>query len=104
MELDLETLELKDLRDLKARVERAIATFDDRRKKSVVGELEEVARKHGFSLAELAETVSARKRAPVAAKYANPANSSQTWSGRGRKPRWLTEAVAAGRSIEDFAI
>ena len=37
------------------------------------------------------------------AKYRNEAG--ETWSGgRGRKPRWVTEALAAGKSMDEFAI
>jgi DNA-binding protein H-NS len=40
----------------------------------------------------------------VAAKYRNPANRSETWAGRGARPRWLQAALKEGRKIEDFAI
>jgi DNA-binding protein H-NS len=40
----------------------------------------------------------------VAAKYRNPANRSQTWAGRGARPRWLQAALKEGRSIGEFAI
>ena len=38
------------------------------------------------------------------AKYRNPKNPSETWTGRGRKPRWLNEAIAAGADISDLEI
>ncbi|MBA4351241.1 MAG: transcriptional regulator, partial [Rhodobacter sp.] len=62
------------------------------------------ARAMGFSLAELTGTVAPRKRAPATAKYANPADASDTWSGRGRKPRWFAEALAKGKKPEDLAV
>ena len=40
----------------------------------------------------------------VAAKYRNPANKSETWAGRGARPRWLQAALKVGRKIEEFAI
>ena len=39
-----------------------------------------------------------------APKYANPANKADTWSGRGRKPRWFSEALAKGKKPEDLAL
>lgn len=42
-------------------------------------------------------------RAPVAAKFKNP-ESGETWSGRGRAPRWLTAAEQQGRKREEFAV
>ena len=43
------------------------------------------------------------KRGAVAIKYRNP-ETDETWTGRGRTPRWLAEAEAAGKSREDFAV
>lgn len=37
-------------------------------------------------------------------KYRNTENSDETWTGRGRKPTWLVEALSAGNKLEDFAI
>lgn len=43
------------------------------------------------------------KKVPAAAKYRGP--EGQTWSGgRGRKPGWVTEALASGKSLSDFEI
>lgn len=36
------------------------------------------------------------------AKFADGAGN--TWTGRGLTPRWLTEAIAAGKAKEDFAV
>ncbi|NPD14287.1 H-NS histone family protein [Xinfangfangia sp. D13-10-4-6] len=105
MELDLNTLDLKELKSLQTRVARAIATFEDRRKKEALSKLDEAARELGFaSLAELTGTAAPRKRAAVEAKYANPANPAETWSGRGRKPRWFAAALAGGKSESDLLI
>jgi DNA-binding protein H-NS len=43
-------------------------------------------------------------RGKVAPKYQNPDNPSETWAGRGLKPRWLTAALKAGGKIDDFSI
>lgn len=104
MEHDLDTLSLKELRELRGRIDKAIATFDDRRKRDVVSKLEEVAREHGFALSDLSDTLTSRKRGASAARYANPANPAQTWTGRGRRPGWVSEALEAGKSLDDLAI
>lgn len=39
----------------------------------------------------------------VAPKYRHPATQA-TWTGRGKAPRWLTEAEAQGQSRETFLI
>ena len=104
MDMDLNALSLKELKDLQSQVAKAISGFEDRRKKEALAELEEKARALGFSLAELTGVAPVRKRSPATAKYANPSNPNGTWSGRGRKPRWFEAALNAGRKPEDMAI
>jgi DNA-binding protein H-NS len=45
-----------------------------------------------------------RKYPRVVPKYRNPQTPSETWSGRGKQPRWLVAAIKNGRKIEDFKI
>lgn len=104
MAINLHDMSLKELKDLHGQVTKAIATFEDRKKKEALAELEEKARELGFSLSELTGTSAPRKRAPASAKYANPADASDTWSGRGRKPRWFDAAIKSGKKPEDMAI
>lgn len=104
MNIDLNALSLKELKDLQVQVVKAISSYEDRKKKEALAELEEKARALGFSLAELTGSMAKRGRAPAAAKYANPANRAETWSGRGRKPRWFEAALKAGKQPEDLAV
>lgn len=104
MPLNLDSLSLKELKDLQAQVAKAISGFVDRKKKQALTELEEKARELGFSLAELTGVAPARKRSSAAPKYRNPANPAETWTGRGRKPRWYEAAIKAGKSPGDMAI
>lgn len=41
---------------------------------------------------------------PVRPKYRNPKNPGETWSGRGRLPRWLRPQLRGGRKLDDFLI
>src|SRR6266478_5078604 len=43
-------------------------------------------------------------RGPVAPKYRNPANPTETWAGRGLRPRWLAAALKTGKKLDDFSI
>ena len=40
----------------------------------------------------------------VLPKYRNPDQPSETWSGRGKQPRWLTTQLRSRKRIEDFLI
>jgi DNA-binding protein H-NS len=49
--------------------------------------------------------VSARRPyPPVSAKYQNPDRPSETWSGRGKQPRWLVAQIKSGKRIDEFRI
>lgn len=37
-------------------------------------------------------------------KYVNPDDATKTWSGRGRQPHWVRDALASGRALEELAI
>ena len=41
---------------------------------------------------------------PVLPKYQNPKNPSETWSGRGKQPRWLKAQLRAGKKLNDLLI
>ena len=103
MNIDLEKMGLKELRDLRGRVERTINSFEERKRREALAAAEEAARVHGFNLAELTGGKS-RRGGIVAPKYANPEDPTMTWTGRGRKPRWVQEKLDAGKQLEDMLI
>ena len=104
MKIDLDSLSLKDLKSLQTQVAQKIADFETRKKREALTALEEKAKSLGYSLNELLGTTAPRKRKPAAPKYANPADKSQTWTGRGRKPRWVEAALKSGKSLDDLAL
>jgi DNA-binding protein H-NS len=55
---------------------------------------------------ELSQKSNGEKRPypQVVPKYRNPKDKSETWSGRGKQPRWLTAQLKAGKQISDFLI
>ena len=66
--------------------------------------LEERLRKIG--MAHEATRIDRKRRPypPVRPKYRNPKNPAETWSGRGRLPRWLRPQLRGGRKLADFLI
>jgi DNA-binding protein H-NS len=102
--VDLESLSLKELKQLKKDVESAIANFKDREQRQALAEIEAFAREKGLTPAELAQLLGKRTRKPAKPKYANPDDPEQTWSGRGRRPRWVQDALESGKKLEDLAI
>ncbi len=53
---------------------------------------------------ESKEPPARRKYPKVLPKYFNPAVPTQTWSGRGKQPRWLVSALRSGSELDDFLI
>ena len=45
-----------------------------------------------------------RKYPKVLPKYANPQSPLETWSGRGKQPRWLVAALKTGHKLDEFKI
>jgi DNA-binding protein H-NS len=101
---NLEALSLGELKKMQKDVAKAISTYEDRQKAEARAKVEALARDLGYSLAELIGTETRASRAPVAAKYRHPENPALTWSGRGRKPQWFVDALAAGNSKDDLAV
>lgn len=102
---DLNDMTIEQLRELRKNVDQAITSYETRTRQAALNAVEEVAREHGFKLAELVGgTKAGHKRAGAAAdiRYANPDNPDETWSGRGRRPAWIKAALDAGRSLDDL--
>ena len=103
MEFDLVAMAKDVLEKLKTQVEKALKSVDARRRAEAKKAAETAAKEFGFNLDELigAGGPKATKGAP---KYAHPQDASQTWTGRGRKPKWVVDWLASGKALDDLAI
>lgn len=107
MAITLSGLSRKELLDLRANVDKALKDAEVRERREALKAAELAAAEFGFSLAELSAEAKARvasKQSKTPAKYRNPSNPEETWSGRGRKPRWVHEALTSGADITDLEI
>ena len=106
-DIDLDTLSLADLKTLQKEVTNAIEAHDQRRRRDARAALEATARELGYTLADLAAAggKGGRKaRAPQKVKYRHPENASLTWTGRGRQPLWVKDALEAGTPLEALLV
>jgi len=101
---NLDELSLDELQQLQKAVGKAIETLDERRRKEALASVEAKAREMGFSLAELTDSLKRSKRSVRPARYRHPENPDLTWSGRGRHPAWVKDAIEAGATLEEFEI
>ena len=96
-QVELKALEKRIERELEARSER-------KRREKAVSEATAIAQKYGYTLAQLVGEPRKLRGARIPPKYKNPANSLQTWSGRGRQPLWVRDHVNAGGELSDLLI
>ncbi|MEY3004198.1 MAG: Trans-acting regulatory protein hvrA [Pseudomonadota bacterium] len=105
MAKNIDTMSLAELQAYQKEVEAAIKGYEKKRRAEALAAARAAAKEHGFSLEELMGAKPAAKAtAKGAAKYANPADPSQTWSGRGRQPAWVKAALASGKPLSSMAI
>ena len=101
---------LQELLDQKADLERQISAAAKASRAEALAQIRTLMAQHGLTPADLStppqkHTAGARtgSRSKVAPKYRHP-ETGATWTGRGLKPRWLTEQLAIGKQASDFAI
>lgn len=114
MSIDLSTLSVTELRRLAKNVDKAIETAENKRLKEARAAVEKVAKEYGVSIGALVteeKPKSTAKKAKPAAKktaakpkYRNPGDPKQTWTGKGRRPKWYMDAVAAGTAEADLLV
>jgi DNA-binding protein H-NS len=108
MAIDLDKLSPQELDELISAAGEKKKRLQRERIGEVRRKLIAIAKDEGYSIEELFGEGRARssgsKGRPVPAKYRNPDQPGQTWSGRGKKPRWFLAALDAGRKEADLAI
>lgn len=103
--MNLNEMSLSDLKNLQDEVAVAIFNYEKRKKQEALAAVKELAAKEGFSLDDLLDTSKKSKSAPKSApKYRHPENPEATWTGKGRKPKWVNAHLEAGGSLDDLKI
>lgn len=106
----------RQIEKLEAQAAKLEAVADEKKKKAI-GQVVALMKKLDVTQEDLAEyrprrgrgrtarkaASTARARKPVAPKFRN-GKTGETWSGRGRTPRWLAALEAEGKSREEFRI
>ncbi len=117
--MDLSPYTLPQLKQLHSRIEKEIAKRRSATGTTLLKRLTKMAREHGLSLEEVmadpaspaaqraAKTIkapSAPAKRTVPVKYRHPSNRDLSWTGRGRKPHWVSAWQANGGSMNALAI
>lgn len=97
---DLENMSVTELQELRGRIEKALIHAETRQRMAALAAVEEAARSHGF--ASVRSLLGEGRDVPALPKYVNPSDPSMTWTGRGRKPQWVEEALNTGKSLSEL--
>jgi DNA-binding protein H-NS len=93
----LDKMSLKELMSLQGKIEAAIEEKRVSERGEMRAKMEEMARASGFSVAELFGGRKGKGGSKGIAKYRNPKDPTQTWTGRGRRPNWMVQAGGDGK-------
>lgn len=102
--MNLDQMTLKELKDLQDKVAIAIYDFNKRQKAEARAAAIAAVKAFGFNLEDVLSEGNIKKKPKVAPKYAHPENPELTWTGRGRKPKWVEAALASGKCMKDLEL
>jgi DNA-binding protein H-NS len=106
--IDLSNYNVKELKGLQLDIEQEIKTRQLGDLAKARQQILAIAEEAGMPVEELLalnkKKLSKGKGQKVEQQYQNPADQAQTWTGRGRQPRWIAEGLASGKQLSDFRI
>jgi DNA-binding protein H-NS len=109
--LNLDAMSVDEMWQLHEEISRVLSVRLTSEKRELERRLTQLRREKDRPQSDLSERQFLKGAAPerrkypqVFPKYQNPDEPSETWSGRGKQPRWLAAALKTGRTIEEFAI
>ena len=98
----LEKLSYGELGELRNRVDRLMIDKRNLARDELRQKVTALVKDHGLSIQDL---YGRGRKGAVAVKFRDPKNPENTWTGRGRMPRWLVAATKGGKAKkEDFLI
>ncbi|ALF60149.1 H-NS family nucleoid-associated regulatory protein [Psychrobacter urativorans] len=101
--INLENFNVDELRAITETAQQLINKKQHQSLHDAYIQFEKIAKESGSTIEEILKAgESLEKKRNI--KYRNTEDSNDTWTGRGRKPTWLVDALAAGRDINDFAV
>jgi DNA-binding protein H-NS len=107
MAIDLKTLNHNQLSDLIVRAKARQEELAKEKASKLRERINALVMAEGLAFDEVFGRPSGARgkaRGKAKAKYRNPLNPNETWSGRGKRPRWFNAALAAGKKDKDLLI
>ncbi len=105
---DISKLSVEELKRLTAEAEALIESKKDQAVEDAYNQIIAIAETTGLSLEQFIEYGAQKRkkttRKAVEPRYRNTNNPTETWTGRGKQPRWLVAEIEKGAKLEDFLI
>src|SRR5262249_1288152 len=99
-----EKMSYSQLAAVRNQIDRIMAQKQASSRAELREKIEKMAKEQGLSLSDVLGNRAGRK-GKIAVKYQDPKDPSNTWTGRGRMPRWMVAATKGGKAKkEDFLI
>lgn len=99
--MNLDEKSIEELIELKNEIEKLIKTKKKEKKKKLLTEFKELAKKEGLSIDEVLG-VTTKTKPKVQPKYKN--ETGDTWTGKGRKPAWVKKIIDEGGNLDNWLI
>ncbi len=106
MAVDISNLNQKQLNDLINKAEDRKKAIRQEKVAKLRDKINDMIKAEGYTFEDVFGTRRKTRRSTgkVPPKYFNPANPTDTWSGRGKRPRWFNEALKSGKKEQDLLI
>lgn len=102
--MDLSKLSLNELKKLQLDIDALIANQGKDAVAKARKDILAIAQSVGMTVDQLLNGKPAKAGKKVIAQYQNPKNKAEQWTGRGRKPRWVVEAIDGGAELQDLKV
>lgn len=98
----LKEMSVEALQNLITNAQSLVNQYEKDKKKAVIKEIKTLAASANLNIDIKDEEVE-KPKVRSATKYRNPDNPNETWTGRGKRPRWLNDALASGKNLDDLS-
>lgn len=104
-EINLTEFSVPELHQLSKDINKEIERRQVEDRRNVSSQMKQLASSIGMTVEEILGLEMAKKsKTQGQPKYQNPENPQQTWTGRGKRPNWMKEALEKGKTLEELGI
>lgn len=104
-EINLTEFSVPELHQLSKDINKEIERRQVEDRRNVSAQMKQLASSIGMTVEEILGLEMAKKaKTQGQPKYQNPENPQQTWTGRGKRPNWMKEALEKGKTLEELEI